>query len=199
MNEGKGNTILLMIVGIATLLVAVIGATFAYFTAVLSGAETGETMRINSATIGTSYEGGEAILAHNMTHGPESKGEKKFTISATSSGSSDVLYDLGLVITTNTFSVGALKYTLTIDPSSSSGGVKAPEVTTQTSIPNSGTHSLGSGKFTAPTSGQEAHTYLLNIYFPDPGVEDNINQGKLLYAHLDINVRTSGEDQTTQP
>ena len=51
MNEGKGNNVLLVIVAIATLLVAVIGATFAYFTAIVSGAEGTETMRINSGTI----------------------------------------------------------------------------------------------------------------------------------------------------
>ena len=40
MNENKSNTLLLTVIGVATLLVAVVGASFAYFTAQLSGTET---------------------------------------------------------------------------------------------------------------------------------------------------------------
>lgn len=37
MGENKGQTIFLSVIGIATLLVAIIGATFAYFTTSMGG------------------------------------------------------------------------------------------------------------------------------------------------------------------
>ena len=53
MENKKGTTVLLTVIGIATLLVAVVGATFAYFTA--SVTETNETtnVTVTSATLGT--------------------------------------------------------------------------------------------------------------------------------------------------
>ena len=49
----KGNTILLTVIAVATLLVAVVGATFAYFTASVSGNESAKSVIVNAATIGT--------------------------------------------------------------------------------------------------------------------------------------------------
>ena len=52
MNEGKGNVVLLTIIAIATLLISVVGATFAYFTAVFWGDDIPE-LKIISGSIGT--------------------------------------------------------------------------------------------------------------------------------------------------
>ncbi len=198
MNEGKGNTVLLTIIGIATLLIAVIGATFAYFTAILTGTENATTYRINSGTIGTVFEGGAAINAYNIIPREESWGEKTFTVKGNSQGSSSVFYTLGLVVETNTFSPGALKYTLLVDSSSSSNGTKVPEKATHTNIPNSGTENLGTGIFAGPTDGEVAHTYILSIYFPETEENQNEDQGKILYAHISVDVETSGQT-TTNP
>ncbi len=54
MKEGKNNTVLLTVIGIATLLVAVVGATFAYFSAQLSGTENQSTMTIQASNGGSS-------------------------------------------------------------------------------------------------------------------------------------------------
>ena len=48
MKEGNNNTVLLTVIGIATLLVAVVGATFAYFSAQLSGTENQSTMTLRN-------------------------------------------------------------------------------------------------------------------------------------------------------
>ena len=53
MKEGKNNTVLLTVIGIATLLVAVVGATFAYFSAQLSGTENQSTMTIQASNGGS--------------------------------------------------------------------------------------------------------------------------------------------------
>ena len=43
-DNSKTNTLLLTVIGVATLLVAVIGSTFAYFTAQVSGSEKTSTV-----------------------------------------------------------------------------------------------------------------------------------------------------------
>ena len=54
MGENKGQTIFLSVIGIATLLVAIIGATFAYFTTTMKPAEgSGAGASVNTAKIGT--------------------------------------------------------------------------------------------------------------------------------------------------
>lgn len=198
MNEGKGNTVLLTIIGIATLLIAVIGATFAYFTAILTGAETNTTVTINSGTIGTVFEGGAAIVAENVRPREEPLGTKTFTVKGNSAVGSSIFYTLGIVVETNTFSAGALKYSLAVDPSSSTNGTKAPEATLK-SIPNSGTENLGTGIFAGPTDGEVAHVYNLSVFFPDTGVNQNEDMEKTLYAHISVDVETSGQTTTTNP
>lgn len=200
MNEGKGNTVLLTIIGIATLLIAVVGATFAYFTAVLTGAETGTTMTINSGTIGTVFEGGSAITSSDVWPREEHWGTKTFTVKGNSESDTNIYYNLGLVVETNTFSVDALKYTLAVEQiSSSTNGTKAPEILTQKSIPKSGTENLGTGIFNGPTGGEVAHVYTLTVYFPETGVDQSGDMEKILYAHISVSAETSGQTTTAQP
>src|SRR5574344_804552 len=54
-DTNKTNTLLLTVIGVATLLVAVIGATFAYFTATLSGTESSTTITVGAGTLTISY------------------------------------------------------------------------------------------------------------------------------------------------
>ena len=51
-NENKRNTVLLTVIGIATLLVAIVGATFAYFTAKTTSDGEGASGRVTTANIG---------------------------------------------------------------------------------------------------------------------------------------------------
>lgn len=60
-DNSKTNTLLLTVIGVATLLVAVIGATFAYFTAQVSGSETTSTVKMNAGTLSINYVNGNAI------------------------------------------------------------------------------------------------------------------------------------------
>lgn len=47
MSEGKNNTVMLTIIGIATLLIAVVGATFAYFSATLTGTDSEKNTQLD--------------------------------------------------------------------------------------------------------------------------------------------------------
>lgn len=187
MKEGKGNRILLTIVAIATLLVAVVGATFAYFTAVLSGEESATTVKVISGSIG--IEGHSSIITVANTW-PQAGviGTKDFSLKTTNDiPGSTVYYSASVVIDENTFTAGDLKYTFIKDASSSTNGTTLTEVTVQTDIPTSGAIPLGTtGSFVGDTEGEVTHTYHFNIYFPDSGSSQDASQGKTLKAHVEI-------------
>lgn len=187
MKEGKGNRILLTIVAIATLLVAVVGATFAYFTAVLSGQESATSVKVISGSIGTVIDGGSVITVANIYPQAAVITTKTFSVKMTNSvPGSTVYYSAAIVIDENTFTAGHLKYTFTVDAGSSTNGTKLSAVATQTSIPSSGSIALGTGSFVGDTGGEVTHTYDFKIYFPDSGGDQNASQGKSLKAHLSV-------------
>lgn len=67
-NGGKNNTILLTVIAIATLLVVVTGATFAYFAAVVRGNDTASSISITAASTGQTLTlgGGEQVNLTNI-------------------------------------------------------------------------------------------------------------------------------------
>lgn len=67
-NGGKNNTILLTVIAIATLLVVVTGATFAYFAAVVRGNDTASSISITAANTGQTLTlgGGEEVILTNI-------------------------------------------------------------------------------------------------------------------------------------
>ena len=67
-NGGKNNTILLTVIAIATLLVVVTGATFAYFAAVVRGNDTASSISITAASTGQKLTlgGGEKVELANI-------------------------------------------------------------------------------------------------------------------------------------
>ena len=67
-NGGKNNTILLTVIAIATLLVVVTGATFAYFDAVVRGNDAASSISITAASQGTTItaSGGEEVRLQNI-------------------------------------------------------------------------------------------------------------------------------------
>lgn len=189
MKERKGNTILLSIIAIATLLVAVVGTTFAYFTAVLSGAETTTQIRVSSGTLGTVFEGGAVISVSNIFPRVEKWHTKTFSIKYTSSAPNGTVlpYTLSWEIDSNTFTAGHLTYTFKKNASSTANGTFATNKDTQTIIPSSGSVALGSGKLLAPTTGEAVHTYDIEIFFPnDVNNPQNLSQGKEFKSHIKI-------------
>lgn len=200
MREKKGNTVLLTIISVATLLVAVVGATFAYFTAVLSGQETDRTVRITSGIIGTVFDGGPLINLDVIWPKEEAWVDKKFSIKNTTTSVTKVDYDIALVVDYNDFTEGALKVTLEHDAESSSNGVMVPEVS-MTSIPLSGVINLGAGYFMGPTGTESnpevAHIYHLKIYFPETGENQNANQNAVFGGHITLPI-LAGQQVTVE-
>ncbi len=143
----KSNTMLLTVIAIATLLVAVIGATFAYFTAQVGGAESASTVIVEGVQLTITFGDGTATLLTDEALTPN-KDEtavltKAFTISGvnpTAMGNNGdtgraMPYTLYLIVTNNTFQLkknsGHTSLTWTL---ASSGTGAATAVTTKQDI-----------------------------------------------------------------
>ena len=204
MSEGKNNTVMLTIIGIATLLIAVVGATFAYFSAQVSGLETQKEDVIKSATVGTTFNGGTEVTAANIYPKEEAWGTKKFSITSNSSTGVTTSYNISLVIDANdkadgvtpnkTFESGALSYILT----GKETGASTPG-TVASSDGEKAITELSAGKSillgTATINGNAGKTvtqaYELNFFFKDTGKDQNANQGAQFKAHIVISDTTN--------
>lgn len=196
MNNNRTNTLLLTVIGVATLLVAVIGASFAYFTAQLSGEEQGDTVTIGAGVLSIAYADGDdnVIKAEGVV--PTGTEEelipiinKEFTITGNNSTTAIMPYTIALKITTNEFTTGALRYTF---ESSNDGGngVVPPSVTVPQNIStgDNQTINLGAAQFNGNVT-NSVHSYTLKIYFPDTLVNQDEDKSKAFSGKVDIGVQ----------
>ncbi len=116
MEKGRRDTVLLTVIGIATLLVAIVGATFAYFTAQISGTNRGSTVTIRSSAGGSMTFYSTSVTLENIY--PKGSGNtdawvvKPFRIDYTNAQAKyDVKYKLYLIYA-NEFASDELTYTL---------------------------------------------------------------------------------------
>jgi hypothetical protein len=109
MDNNRQNTLLLTVIAVATLLVAVIGATFAYFTARTTGTETTSTVVVTAARLAITYEDGTGSVVTANTNIEPSEDPlitKNFTLTPTLNTTDpgmNMPYTLNLIVTTNTF------------------------------------------------------------------------------------------------
>lgn len=84
-NGGKSSTILLTVIGIATLLVVVTGATFAYFAAIVNGNDNAGSIQITASRNGTTltFQGGEAITLTGIYPREEKWATREISLSNT--------------------------------------------------------------------------------------------------------------------
>lgn len=125
MEKGNNkNAVLLTVIGIATLLVAIVGATFAYFSAQVTYSDGSSTLTIVSATGGSStYSGGEEMRVENIYPREAAWVQKVIRITYRNSATSlNYTYDLDIEYA-NTFPSGYLTYTFEPITSSHATGV----------------------------------------------------------------------------
>lgn len=185
----KGNTVLLTVIAIATLLVALVGATFAYFTATVKGNETASSVIVNTATLGTvTYKNGNELRIDSGLPGVEK--EVQFTVSSDSSATAAVDYYLNWADVTNTFaSNDELVYSVIGEITTPATGsypagtlVSADNVT----VP----HANGVIGSVGRLQPGETHTYTLVVRFRETGSDQNSNQGKAFAGKISV---TTGE------
>lgn len=180
--EGKGQTIFLSIIGIATLLVAIIGATFAWFSISVQGNEEAKPVIINTAALGTvSFEDGSEISLTNIfpTLVPTTK---TFKIENTTQGATETLrYNIYLDVTNNTltpYANGYFTHSLT-GVSSNNGNVAVPMENVE--VPTTKTL-IGTGVL----NGVDSHTYTYSIIFKESGLNQNEAQGKTFSGRIQV-------------
>ena len=179
------NKKLLIIIIISLYLVAV-GISFAYFTAQVTGSETNTTINVSGGTMNITYSGGNDVDLSDIHPKEESWGTKTFTVTGNNTTSIEMQYKISLVIESNTFSSGSLRYKL-ISTNNGSNGVVIPSISTMRDIGTGpSTIMLGNGSFTGPTNGNKIHSYTLEIYFPDTAGNQNTEQGKQLNAYIKV-------------
>lgn len=187
MNKNKQKSFAFVLITIVlTVLLISIGASFAYFTANLSGGESATTITVTGGSMKITYSSGPNINIANIIPDDNAIDTKVFTVVGNNTTSLPMGYKISLVVESNTFSNLALKYKL-ISENTSSSGTPAPSRTTLTNIGTGpSTIDLGNGNFTVPTGGSKTHTYNLEIYFPNAEYLQNDDQDKQIKAHVTV-------------
>lgn len=170
-NGGKSSTILLTVIGIATLLVVVVGATFAYFAATVTGNENEKSVTVTAAANGSTitFGGGDKIELTNIY--PKNTAWVTREIYVTNSEIETVKTATNrfyMNVEENTFTAGDLQFTFTKEG--------AEESTTKTSLGTAGTKvELASDTVTQ----SEAHTikYTLKVYYVNSATNQNPGEG----------------------
>ena len=162
MNENKGQTIFLSVIGIATLLVAIIGATFAYFTTSMGGTQ--GTVKATTAKIGAASFTAQSVNGTAVLPGWTSEAK---TVTVTLGPSDyDVKYTCTLDMTTNPLTDLTLTVAGTNAQTTVNGKLK-PGVTKTV---------IASGTLAKSATEQTASmTYTLD--FPETGADQNAQQG----------------------
>lgn len=180
MDSNKGQTIFLSVIGIATLLVAIIGATFAWFSVTVQGNDQASSIIVTTAVLGSVvFTDGNVIDLSNIQ--PGANATKTFTVSNTTSGvTEDYSYDIYLNITANTLSAaadGQFVHSLSGTKNGSGTLVTVAEAAVPTA-----TTKLGTGVL----AGTETHTYTYNISFKNTDSNQNAAQGKTFSGALSV-------------
>ena len=209
MEDNKTGTLLLTIIGVATLLVAVIGATFAFFTANLTGVPDEPDIIFNAGRLDITFANGTANLETANDIIPQIPNEtwphgapvitKEFTITGNNTTETVMPYRLNLVVNENTFSNGALTYTLIGTNTGGSGFV--PSVTNPTAINTVPANEhvvihLGDAYFSGPVT-NAVHSYVLRVFFRDTGVNQDEDFGKVFKAFVQTTVQAAFTTTTT--
>lgn len=189
MNDNKGQTIFLSVIGIATLLVAIIGATFAYFTTTMGG--DAQNVTATTGTLGKVNFSAEAINLEKILPGKTSD-EKTLNVSLGASDF-DVNYVCYMEVTGNEVTDMYLNLTdvdAGSDLVSASNNKQIPAVAYATFEDDGTTEKTPAGtaekieiaKGTLTANSSKSLKY--SITFKETGTDQNAQQGKRFNASV---------------
>lgn len=187
MDDVKGQTIFLSIIGIATLLVAIIGATFAWFSITVTGNDSPSDIVITSGNLGqVSFVDGTNIEINNLM--PGSYTTKTFTISQTDpSATGKIAYNIVLNVKSNTLTPAAKgQFVHSLKSSGNSNGGTLANLL-PTAVPTQ-SMVIGSGVI----EGYEVHTYEYTIGLNNVDEDQNDAQGKVFSGYLSVVLADEG-------
>ena len=166
-----------------------LGVTYSYLAAKINNRESSSTIKVESGQLSITYENNSSnIILNNVI--PGDSVTKQFTLTGINNTkpnaittNTDLKYKIGIVIDNNTFSEGALTYSLAKDSSSSSNGKLANDATG--TIKSSGIQYIGNGYFVSGAN-NDKHIYNLTISFPDTNEDQSIDQGASFACHVTV-------------
>ena len=162
MDNNKGQTIFLSVIGIATLLVAIVGATFAWFSTTIDG-DDGASANITTASISALTLNGTQIEGENVLPGWESA-DKNFTVAGTVTGDVSVPYSCKI---NKSGDITDLEFRVSADGADDSTGGSWTAIGTDTEVVT--------GNITASN---DSDTYQIAVRFKETGEDQNTQQGK---------------------
>ena len=162
MGENKGQTIFLSVIGIATLLVAIIGATFAYFTTSMGGTQ--GTVKATTAKIGAASYTTQSVSATAVLPGWTSEA-KTVTVELTPSDY-DVKYTCTLDMTANPLTDLTLTVAGTNAQTKANGKLKT-----------GATKTVIASDTLAKSATKQTATMTYTLSFPETGADQNGQQG----------------------
>ncbi len=186
MNNTKKDIFIILIIALFLLL---IGVSYAFFTATITGRETTSTIVLSGGQMLIHYDNNSGeIIAENIYPREETWVTKSFTVTGTNTTDLKMKYKVGLDISSNTFPDGYLTYSL--ENTQADSGTPLPD---KENKPIYGTGSLWFGEGLFVTGSNQVHAYTLNIYFKDTGLNQNDAQGASFAAKVAIVDNGTGE------
>ena len=187
MGEVKGQAIFLSIVGICTLLVAIVGATFAWFSITVTGNDNPADIVINSGTLGqVNFNDGTAIDIKSLMPGVFTT--KTFTVSQTDpTATGKISYNIVLNVKANTLTPvaqGAFVQSLKSSGNTNGGTLASLQ---EGEVPEN-SYIIGSGVI----EGYESHQYEYTIGLKNLNVNQNAAQGKTFSGYLSVVLTNDG-------
>ena len=195
----KKNVVFLTVLAVATLLTAVVGTTFAYFTATVTGNAEAQETEITTATLGVTYDDGTAVAnASNIL--PGWTGTK--TIKVTNTSNVDVTYGINWTGVTNGFvadvnpadsNVSDYYFVYSVAATTSTTGTAGVSTLTNDFTTSSTEIDMPSSNsaFVASQSIHpgETHQYVITMKFKEAGYPQDANQGKTFKATFQVAVQ----------
>ena len=196
--DNRKNTILLTVIAVATLLVAVVGATFAYFTAQDDGDVTRNINVTTSTTDSATFTLEPITITANQTNFAQGKGDQTAVSTGTASftanntdETSEFCYTLTINVANNDFEYTTDESTpeLVLDVTKDAGTTTAPvnvitakDVTTQSAgviqVPTTNGGSDYIHKITAGKGATVLDTFKITLAFKNLDSDQNANTGK---------------------
>ena len=169
-----------MIVSIISLTLVLIGVTYAYFSARITGLESASTLSLTAGRMGIHYtEGDEEVTFRNIYPKEEAWATKTFNLTGYNTTDQKMFYNIGLNVITNTYHDDYLTYDLTLI-----SGSNGHPVATLTNQPLNGIGKINFGQGYFVQANGAIHSYELKIYFKDNGLDQNDSQNAVFNAKI---------------
>lgn len=179
MESNKGQTIFFSVIGIATLLVAIVGATFAWFSTTLTGDPAKAS--VSTATIsGVELSSTNITSEENVLPGWVSQ-QGEIEIGATSAITGDVEIAYTCTVNADNILGGALYYGISGDANTTMTWTKIDAASTPQEIV--------SGTLTAAN---QSDVYKVQLRFAEAGSDQNSEQTKVVNATFDCDLVGGG-------